>query len=124
MTEGTVWQQKEILLIHMFVVSKHVIGFCHLATDQLNQESSSYSSAPAKQPCLVYHSLLVRIEFASKKPDQVLEQSGLGNTELLLAWKICFSSARSKGSSFKFSSVLLSGNHVISSCARCQELQF
>lgn len=112
-TEGTVWQQKEILLIHMFVVSKYVTKFCHLATDQLQQKSLPYSSDPEKQPYLVYRSLPMRIDLASKEPGQLLEavwpwqpgallslenlllcckeQSQFIQTQLFIAvWKTCY----------------------------------
>lgn len=39
---GTVWQQKEILLIHTFAANKYVTGFSCFDTDQFSQECPSW----------------------------------------------------------------------------------
>lgn len=93
---GTVWQKKEILLTHMFVVNKYVTGFSHLATDQFSRESPSWE-----------WSLL------QKNQVRYWKKFGLGNMELLLAWKISFFPAKSDVSSFKLNSMLLSGKHKL-----------
>lgn len=93
---GTVWQKKEILLTHMLVVNKYVTGFSRLATDQFSQESPSWE-----------WSLL------QKNQVRYWKKFGLGNMELLLAWKISFSPAKSNVSSFKLNSMLLSGKRKL-----------
>lgn len=80
----------------MFVVNKYVTGFSRLATDQFSQESPSWE-----------WSLL------QKNQVRYWKQFGLGNMELLLAWKISFSPVKSDVSSFKLNSMLLSGKHKL-----------